>query len=165
MEILLEPWTDADLPLLRETLGDPQMMKHLGGVESEAAILARHERFLLPSNAGAMFTIRVDGERAGSIGFWEREWKGDRIYETGWMVLPRFGGRGVASTAALEIVRRARREARHRYLHAFPSVDNAASNAVCRRAGFTNMGASTFEYPKGSFMQCNDWRIDLSSME
>ena len=44
---------------------------------------------------------------------------------------------------------------------AFPSVDNGPSNAICRKLGFTFLEASEFEYPKGHFMRCNDWRLDL----
>jgi hypothetical protein len=43
----------------------------------------------------------------------------------------------------------------------FPSVVNAPSNAICRKLGFTLLGEHEFEYPKGNFMQCNDWRLDL----
>ena len=48
-----------------------------------------------------------------------------------------------------------------RFVHAFPSVDNAPSNAVCRKTGFVLLGDYEFEYPPGSFMRCNDWRLDL----
>ena len=50
----------------------------------------------------------------------------------------------------------------NRFVHAFPSVDNPPSNALCRKLGFTLIEECEFEYPKGSFMQCNDWRLDLS---
>jgi len=46
-------------------------------------------------------------------------------------------------------------------MHAFPSVDNAPSNAICRRLGFELLEACEFEYPKEHFMTCNDWRLDL----
>lgn len=55
----------------------------------------------------------------------------------------------------------ARSEGTRRYLHAFPNVDNLASNAICQKAGFTNLGPGEFEYPKGHYMTCNDWRIDV----
>jgi hypothetical protein len=55
----------------------------------------------------------------------------------------------------------ARSERKHRFLHAFPSVDNAPSNAICRKLGFTLVEECEFEYPPGSFMRCNDWRLDL----
>jgi hypothetical protein len=44
---------------------------------------------------------------------------------------------------------------------AFPSIANAPSNAICRKLGFTLIEECEFEYPKGSFMRCNDWRLDL----
>ena len=55
----------------------------------------------------------------------------------------------------------ARHDGRHRFVHAFPAVDNAASNAICRKLGFELLGATEFEYPPGRPMVCNDWRLDL----
>jgi RimJ/RimL family protein N-acetyltransferase len=46
-------------------------------------------------------------------------------------------------------------------MRAYPSIDNAPSNAICRKLGFALLGSCDFEYPQGSFMQCNDWRLDL----
>lgn len=154
----LRPWTNDDLWLLHATLGNPSMMEHLGGIESEEQIERRHARFL---NGRNMFTVWDGDVVVGSVGFWEKTWLDERVYETGWMILPQFAGRGLATEAALEIVSLARKEAKFRCLHAFPNVDNAPSNAVCRKAGFTNLGEHTFEYPKGHWMRCNDWCIDL----
>jgi len=147
-----------DLRLLHETLGNPAMMEHLGGVESPEQIERRHVRYL---NGGDMFTVWEGGSTVGSVGFWEREWRGEDVYEAGWMILPEFAGRGLATQAAVAVISLAREQRRHRFLHAFPSVENIASNAVCRNAGFMNLGECTFEYPKGHWMRCNDWRIDL----
>jgi hypothetical protein len=46
-------------------------------------------------------------------------------------------------------------------MHAFPNVDNAPSNSICRKLGFELLEACEFEFPKGHFMSCNDWRLDL----
>jgi RimJ/RimL family protein N-acetyltransferase len=46
-------------------------------------------------------------------------------------------------------------------LYAYPSVDNAPSNAVCRKLGFTHLGVTDYEYPKGNVLRCNDWRLDF----
>jgi RimJ/RimL family protein N-acetyltransferase len=54
----------------------------------------------------------------------------------GWNVLPPFQGRGIASRAVTMAAAQAAADGKHRYLHAYPSVDNPASNAVCRKAGF-----------------------------
>ena len=46
-------------------------------------------------------------------------------------------------------------------MHAFPSVDNGPSNAICRKAGFALQDEVDVEYPPGHPMRCNDWRLDL----
>jgi RimJ/RimL family protein N-acetyltransferase len=48
-------------------------------------------------------------------------------------------------------------------MHAFPSVTNPPSNAICRKLGFTLMGEYDFEYPVGHLLRCNDWRLDLEA--
>jgi RimJ/RimL family protein N-acetyltransferase len=159
--IQLEPWADEDLGLLQR-LNTPEIWAHLGGPETEEQVLKRHARYLaIETGAGGMFTVVLDGVTAGSIGYWEREWQDATVYETGWNVLPEFQGKGVATAAAKAIVDRASAAGRHRWLHAYPSVDNPASNAICRKAGFTFAGEHDFEFPKGSFMRCNDWRHAL----
>lgn len=37
----IEPWGQGDLPLLEKTLGDPEMMEHLGGPEGPESIAQR----------------------------------------------------------------------------------------------------------------------------
>ncbi|MFC9330221.1 GNAT family N-acetyltransferase [Kitasatospora sp. NPDC057015] len=165
-DVRLEPWAEDDLWLLRQT-NAPEMTEHLGGPETEQQLLDRHRRYVdLPGTGrGRMFTVHLAGEEraAGSIGFWETVWRGEKVYETGWAVLPGFQGRGVAVAAARAVIAAVRAEERHRELHAFPSVGNPASNAICRRAGFTLLDECEFEYPKGSFMRCNDWCLDLTA--
>ena len=161
----LRDWTDDDLPLLVRTVGDAEMMKHLGGPESVEKIHRRHEILLSvgPSGDGRAYTIRIGPEAtvAGSIGFWESEFNGAAVYETGWMVLPEFGNRGIATNAARIVIERARAAGRHRYLHAFPDVANLPSNRVCAKAGFVDLGPCEVEYPLGTMMRANNWRFDL----
>lgn len=159
----LEPWSDVDRPLLEALMGDPAMTEHLGGPESPAKLARRQARYAVPGSG--MFTIRIEAESGevavGSVGFWEREWGGEEVYEVGWSVLPEFQGRGIARRATTLAIGLARADGRHRRVHAFPSVDNPASNALCRRLGFVLVAAHDFEYPPGRFMRCNDWRLDL----
>src|SRR5581483_11371528 len=119
----------------------------------------RFER-LEGSGRGRMFKI-VDeetGEAAGSVGYWLREWRGEEIYETGWLVLPEFQGRGIAAAATALALEQARLDGA-RTIHAFPGVENAPSNAICRKLGFELLKELEFEYPPGSTMRCNDWRL------
>lgn len=146
-------------------MSDPAMTEHLGGPESPEKIRQRNERYSASSepDQGEMFVITLGYEETavGSVGYWEKEWQGVLGWETGWSILPEYQGQGIATKAALVIIERARAEQKHRYLHAFPSVDNGASNAICRKAGFSLQREVDFEYPTGSLMRCNDWRLDL----
>ena len=84
------------------------------------------------------------------------------VYEVGWSVIPSFQGRGIAVAATSLVLARAREDGEHRFVHAFPAVDNPASNAICRRLGFTLLEVCRFEYPPGNWMNCNDWQLDLA---
>lgn len=159
--VSVAPWSVEDLPLLEKLLGDAEMMKHLGGPETAEQIQKRHQRYLQLPDTDHMFKIIVDGEAAGSIGFWEKHWRDQLVYETGWSILPSHQGRGIATRAGQAVIELARQEHRHRYMHAFPSIDNLASNAICRKLGFTLIEACDFEYPPGNPMRCNDSRLDL----
>ena len=160
--VQLEPWGEGDLPLLEQCLGDPAMTQHLGGPETAEQIAGRQLRYQQPGSRQFKIVVEPTGEGAGWVGYWEREWLGEQIYEIGWAVIPEFQGRGIASAATQAAIALARAEEERRFLHAYPSVDNAASNGICKKLGFTLLGAYDFEYPKGSWMRCNDWRLDLS---
>lgn len=165
IDVALRPWSEQDLPLLERLMADPVMTAHLGGPETPEKIGERHERYCMigDTGKGRMFVIVAGpaAESVGSVGYWEREWRGELVWETGWSVLPEFQSRGLATRGVAAAIERARAERKHRSIHAFPSVDNPPSNAVCRKVGFTLLGAVQFEYPPGSFMRCNDWSLEL----
>jgi RimJ/RimL family protein N-acetyltransferase len=165
MDVRLEAWSAADLELLRKLVGDPAMMGHLGGPESDAKILERQGRYerMAGASDGQMLKIvdATTGEGIGSVGYWERAWRDLDVYEIGWSVIPAFQGRGLATVATGQMIELARANGRRRFLHAFPSVDNRPSNAICRKLGFTLLGPLDFEYPKGHPLRCNDWQLDV----
>jgi len=157
--VRIEPWGPGDLALLQRLNGDPAMMEHLGGPESPEKIADRQRRYEADP---AQFKIVDEGRGVGWAGYWEREWRGGPVYEVGWSVLPEAQGRGLASSATALVIEAARAAGRCRHMHAFPNVDNPASNAICAKLGFTLLEARDFEYPPGNFMRCNDWRLDLA---
>ena len=160
MSVELERWGPGDLPLLQRLLGDPAMMEHLGGPEPEEKIASRQKRY--EQDPGCL-KIVAGGEDLGWVGYWDREWRGEQVYEVGWAVLPAAQGRGVATAATRLAIEAAREAGRHRAIHAFPNVENAPSNAICAKLGFTLLGAQEFEFPPGHAMRCNDWRLDLGA--
>jgi RimJ/RimL family protein N-acetyltransferase len=137
------------------------MMEHLGGPQSQEEIADRQARYEQPDSSRFKIVDEATGAGVGWVGYWERDWQDEQVYEIGWAVLPAFQGRGIAGAATLKVIAIARSERNHRFLHAYPSVGNAPSNAICRTLGFALLGPYEFEYPKGSLMQCNDWRLDL----
>jgi RimJ/RimL family protein N-acetyltransferase len=159
--VRIEPWGKGDLWLLEQSLSDPKMTEHIGGPESPEKIAERQARYERPGSRQYKIVDDASGQEVGWVGYWERTWHGEQVYEIGWSVLPAFQGRGIAGAATAEAIALARSERKHRFLHAFPSVDNAASNGICRKVGFTLVEECEFEYPPGSFMQSNDWRLDL----
>ncbi len=171
--VRLVPWGEDDFALLVR-LNAPEMMEHLGGPETEEQVRLRHQRYVAAARSGIFrdsdreyrafifkAVLEPGGLDAGSVNFWDREWKGEQVYEMGWAVVPELQGRGIASVMVGLAAEVARETKRRPAVHAFPSVDNARSNGICRRVGFELFGEERFEYPKGHWMQCNDWRLWL----
>jgi RimJ/RimL family protein N-acetyltransferase len=158
----LEPWGPGDRPLLERVVGDEAMMVYLGGAESAEKISDRQARYEKPDSKQFKI-VGEKGEGMGWVGYWEREWRGEQVYEIGWSVLPEFQGRGIASAATAQAIELARGARTHRVMHAYPNVENGPSNAICRKLGFTLLGTYEFEFPPGNPMRCNDWRIELAS--
>jgi RimJ/RimL family protein N-acetyltransferase len=110
-----------------------------------------------------MFIITVGTENTpvGTIGYWERDRDGQKVWETGWSVLPEYQGHGIATAATRLFVEFVTKLRVHRYIFAYPSTDNHPSNAICRKLGFTLIGDKDFEYPPGNILHCNIWQLDL----
>ena len=162
-DVRIVPWGDGDLALLQKLVGDPAMMEHLGGPESPEKIADRQARYELADSGMFKIVDEATGEGVGSVGYWERTWRDEQVYEVGWSVIPAAQGRGIARRATALVIAAAAAERRHRFVHAFPSVANAPSNAICRALGFTLLGDGEFEYPPGHLMRCNDWRLELAA--
>ena len=164
--VRLEPWGEGDLGLVEQLFGDPRMMQHLGGAQPAAQNRQRLLRYAAP-DSGTFKIVDLDsGDGVGFVGFWALEWQGEHVLETGWSVIPAFQGRGIATAAAELVVDLARASERPddvHALHAFPAVENIASNALCQRLGFTFLKATVFGDPPRPRLHCNDWRLDLDA--
>lgn len=154
-------YEDADYSLTVALESDPNVMRELGGPTDPEALLDAHGRRM---SDPWWFKIVPEpgGPPAGEIGIWSHELDGVTIHEVGWMVLPAFQGRGLA-TAALELlIERVETAPAVDSIHAFPGVNNAPSNALCRKFGFSLLGARDFVY-RGRTLRCNHWTLATSS--
>jgi RimJ/RimL family protein N-acetyltransferase len=142
--VSLEPWGSGDLSLLERLMGDVGMTEHLGGPEGPNELRERQSRYERLEGSDRMFKIveEAGGAGVGSVGFWTKQWREVQVYEVGWMVVPQFQGRGIARAATAQAIALATRDGQHRFMHAFPNVDNAPSNAICRRLGFELLEAA-----------------------
>ena len=160
----LVPITAEDEPLTVRLECDPEIMVHIGGPRPEAEARAAHRRRLdlMEKGKARMYKILADNsdEVLGTIGMWKIDDGSSQTYEVGWIVAPKHQGKGVATEAARRILMQARSDPAIRYIHAFPAVSNAASNAIARKIGMTNHGAIDHEGFAG-VMRCNHWCIDL----
>lgn len=146
MELI--PYGPDDRWLTAAIDGDDEMMKHLGGAIAEDKIDALHEH--RAADVDWFFKIVLPEGVAGTIGIWPS----DGHYETGWCVLPAFQGKGVASRALALLLEKAGRTFPE--IHAYPPVDNAPSNGLCRKFGFTLVREFEDDF-RGHKLQMNDW--------
>ncbi len=158
MGVELRDITMDDLPLYEALLTDPAMMSELGGPLPRDGLRERLRVIVDGVLAGKNWysVVLDDGIPAGTVCVWESEWNGRPVSEIGWMVLPAFQGRGLATRAVRLILERADREGRWGPIHAFPGLTNAASNAICRETGFRLVGQDDVTYADRT-LSCNHW--------
>ena len=161
----LVPYSDGDIDLTVALETDAEVMRELGGPIPRERVLPIHRRRVESVAKGEdwWFKIVPDPESppAGAIGLWRSTWKGAEIDEVGWMVLPAFQGRGIATGALRLLLDRARRDGRFSRIHAFPGVTNAPSNALCRSFDFTWIEEGEVGF-RDRPLRCNHWALDLS---
>ncbi len=101
-----------DLPLYESIRCDPQMMMELGGPQPREGLpqKLRHDVESVEKGQDWNFKIIPDedsGRAAGQVCIWEHSWRGETINEIGWIILPPFQGRGLATKAVLAILDKA----------------------------------------------------------
>lgn len=143
---------------------DPVMMAELGGPLPREGIEAKVARDVAGVESGECWIKMIvpDEEQpeavAGNVVLWQHDEGEERISEIGWMVLPEFQGRGIASRATAALLELARADGRWGLIHAFPGATNAASNGVCRKLGFALIGEQEVEFAD-RMLRTNHWTI------
>ena len=156
--------TMDDLPLYAAMLEDESMMSELGGPLPADGMEAKLREIVQGVEDGTVwYSVIVPDEDpsagAGTVCIWTSEAEGEPQSEIGWMVLPEYQGRGLATEATRAILQRAREEGKWGAIHAHPGVTNAASNAICRKLGFRKVGEREVEF-RSRPLRTNHWVLD-----
>lgn len=158
--IRLRPYVDGDRWLTEAIETSDEMMAELGGALPAEDIPRIHERRLEGMAADRLWyfaiELEADNRVVGTICLWSDVVDGTLRSEAGWATLREFQGRGLATEALRQLVERAREDGRWGDIHAFPGSTNGPSNALCRRAGFVNIGEEVVSYA-GRELRCNHW--------
>ncbi|SDS70127.1 GNAT family N-acetyltransferase [Actinoplanes derwentensis] len=159
----LRQYGGADRGLTEALEMDGVVKRNLGGVLTRAEAVEVHRHRLAASARGDRFWTVIDDqdEPVGVVGIWSTVWAGGVIDEVGWMLVPAAHGRGLGRRAADLLVERARADDRYTVIHAFPAVDNPASNAICRFLRFSQIGDADLDYA-GRPLRCAHWTLDVS---
>ncbi|MEU5950440.1 GNAT family N-acetyltransferase [Micromonospora sp. NPDC047465] len=160
--MLLRDVEPADLAAYVRMRCDPVMMTELGGPQPRERIPGQLQRDLETVSEGSAWIKMIVPDDSMQVAGTVTLYSHDGISEIGWMVLPEFRGRGLASEAVRVVLGLARADGRWGLIHAFPSRTNAASNAICRSAGFSPAGEEETTFAGRTF-QTNHWVVDSSA--
>ena len=135
---------DADA--LYAAFGDEATMRwwssapHGDAAETRAYLAARTDQ---PGQRGWVMTIKGSDRAIGTL------WAGERrtgVSEIGYMLVPSAARHGYASEGVTRLLDLLFREERHRRVFADTDPDNAPSNALLKRLGFTLEGRLRAEW-------------------
>ncbi|MDD2774274.1 MAG: GNAT family N-acetyltransferase [Elusimicrobiales bacterium] len=161
----LKNYSQDDLWLTQALESDPVVMKDLGGPTPQETILEKHKKRLKNVEEGKVWWLVIipknSSRPVGTIGIWDSDINGVPVQEMGWMILPAYQGRGIATEAGLMVLERARLEKKFKTVHALASSENGASNAVCRKLGFSLIGEADISY-NGPPHKHNDWAMEFA---
>jgi RimJ/RimL family protein N-acetyltransferase len=146
---------------------DPVMMAELGGPLPRDGVEDKVARDVKEAAEDAVWIKMIVADEqapevaSGQVVLWSHEQQGgERISETGWMVLPEYQGKGVATWAVRTLLGMARDDGRWGPVHAFPGVTNGPSNGICRSLGFTLLGEQDIPYAGDRVLRVNHWVVD-----
>ena len=162
--MLLRDVTVDDVDAYVRMRCDPAMMADLGGPlpREGMADKVRRDAEEAAADQSWLKMIVPDPHRpevvAGSLALWSHDPGDGPLSEIGWMVLPEFQGRGLATRAARALIDKAWEEGRWGDIHAFPATGNGPSNGICRSLGFRLVGEVDMPFAD-RLLRSNHWTI------
>ncbi len=143
---------------------DPSMMTYLGGPMSVEAGKARFQKWLklweTESLGPCLIQNKTTKEVVGSVVLFYTDLDGEKVFEIGWWVFPKFWRQGVAFEAANALADHAVQKLSAKVITAFPSENNTASNRICEKLGMKRIRLVPYAYGDG-ILSSVYWRRDV----
>ncbi len=149
--LFLRPWTETDLPVLRDFALDPVLMHHFGKTEltdDSVERLARMQRFQRELGFSFMAAMRkTDGAVIGNVGLKPLTipWPEPTDIEIGWLIRPDCWSQGYAREAAEPMLAWGLTLAPR--VVAITATGNTASRALMQRLGMDHAPELDFDHP------------------
>lgn len=151
--LLLRPFRHEDLDAQARTLGDPEIVRHLGGTpfsreDTWRRLLCAPGLWDLLGYGYWAVVRREDGAYVGQLGFadFKREMTPsiEGLPEIGWILAPDMHGQGYATEAAEAALAWADAVLKPAEIVAIIDADNAASIRVAEKTGFKENEPATY---------------------
>jgi RimJ/RimL family protein N-acetyltransferase len=151
--LVLRPYHDSDLDAQAKAMGDPEIVRHLGGTpfsreDSWRRLLCAPGLWVLLGYGYWAVTARDDGRYLGQLGF--ADFKRDMVPrieglpEIGWIFTPAAQGQGYATEGALAALAWADDVLRAPETVAIIDAGNAASIRVAEKCGYNENEPATY---------------------
>lgn len=147
----LRRFSRDDLPLLRRLNGDPQVMQHLGGVETpeetQAALEGRILGYYL-EHPGLGVWATLERDSGAFVGFHLlNHIRGETLIQVGYRLLPAYWGRGYATEMTRRLLRYGYADLALPGICAITAPDNFGSQRVLLKSGLERRGERAFNHP------------------
>lgn len=147
----LREWRDDDLEPFAHLNADAEVMRYFPSVltreESDAMVRRIHSFF--EENGFGLWAVEYEGRFAGFTGLNRTTFAtpmGPHV-EIGWRLAPWAWGRGIATRAAAEALRRGAQEYSLTDVYSFTTQTNSRSESVMKRLGMSRREDLDFDHP------------------
>jgi len=150
----------SDLAFFKKVYGDPQMMTHLGGAQSDSFILERFNECISHwkrfGHGYSIVLLKETGERIGIVSLAYETVEGKSRPDLGCMILPEFQQQGLALEATRAYMEYGFKTLNLDFISACHHQSHTASKRIVEELGFKCEGLVSYSYG-GKTFQYMSW--------
>ena len=157
----IQKFSPAHRELHRKIYTHPEMMKDMNGPMNPEALQKSFERMRdlsdYKTRGDFVITLQPGKIPVGIVAFVQTEFEGEKYFELGWMVLPEFQNKGVASQGARLLLNFMKEEKLEPLpLIAFTAGTKNASERICQKLNLEYVKPVVRKYFECEF-PCHQW--------